>query len=138
MFKFSDFLEFGTWTFPYFCWGIWKERNKKKFNHKDDPSYILGEMITRNIRKNYQVRKGGENENGGIKKQKEKDRKKKRHDVKCRLPPEGWHKEKFDGASKGNPGTLGCKGVIWNNFGGGVVDFSLPLGSKQIILQKLV
>ena len=85
-------------------------------------------MITRNIRKNYQVRKGGENENGGIKKQKEKDRKKKRHDVKCRLPPEGWHKEKFDGASKGNPGTLGCKGVIWNNFGGGVVDFSLPLG----------
>ena len=48
--------------------------------------------------------------------------------MKWQLPPKGWHKENFDGASKGNPGPLGCGRVIRNNFGGGVAAFSLPLG----------
>ena len=41
---------------------------------------------------------------------------------------EGWHKENFDGASKGNPRPLGCGGVIRNNFGEGMAAFSLHLG----------
>ena len=48
--------------------------------------------------------------------------------MKGLLPPEGWHKENFDGASKRNPRPSGCGGIIGNNYRGGVADFSLPLG----------
>ena len=52
----------------------------------------------------------------------------KRQEAKWLLPPKGWHKDNFDGASKGNPGSLGSGGIIRNEFGEGVVVFSLPLG----------
>ena len=44
------------------------------------------------------------------------------------LPPKGWHKSNFDGATKGNPGPLGCGGIVRNFYGGGVATISHPLG----------
>ena len=52
----------------------------------------------------------------------------KRQEAKWLLPPDGWHKANFDGASKGNPGSSGSGGVIRNENGDGIVAFSLPLG----------
>ena len=52
----------------------------------------------------------------------------KRQEAKWLLPPEGWHKANFDGASKGNLGSSGSGGIIRNEFREGVATFSLPLG----------
>ena len=62
--------------------------------------------------------------------EKEKDQMLKRQEVKWLLPPEGWHKANFDGASKGNIGPSGCGGIIRNEFGEGVTNFSLLLGTQ--------
>ena len=74
------------------------------------------------------MRKGGEIEEGGKKKEKVKDISRKRQEAKWLLPPRGWHKANFDGASKGNPGSSGSRGIIRDENGDGIVAFSLPLG----------
>lgn len=58
---------------------------------------------------------------------KDKDSRIKRQEARWLLPPEGWHKANFDGASKGNPGPSGCGGVIRNCNRDGLVAFSMPL-----------
>lgn len=73
------------------------------------------------MKENYQIRKGGDIENGGNKKEKDKDKRTKRQEVKWLLPLEGWHKENFDGVTKGNSRPLGCGGINRNSYGGGVV-----------------
>lgn len=73
MFKGSDLLDLRTWTLPHFCWGVWKERNNRIFRDREEPAYVLGEKIYRNIKKNYKVRKGGDIKNGGNKKDKDKE-----------------------------------------------------------------
>ena len=67
---------------PHFCWGVWNERNNRIFRDREEPTYVLVEKIYRNIKENYQVRKGGDIENGGNKKEKDKDRRTKRKEVK--------------------------------------------------------
>ena len=67
-------------------------------------------------------------EKGDRKLAKEKDRNLKRQDASWLLPPDGWSKANFDGASKGNPGPSGCGGVIRNSFGEGIAAFASPLG----------
>lgn len=78
MFKGSNLLDLSTWTLPHFCWGIWKERNNRIFRDREELSFVLGENIYRRIKENYEVRKGGDIENYGNKREKEKDRRTKR------------------------------------------------------------
>ena len=86
MFKGLDLLDLSTWTLPHFCWGVQKERNNRIFRESEEPAYVLGENIYRNIKENYQVRKGGDIENGGNKKEKDKYRRRKRQEPKWLLP----------------------------------------------------
>ena len=62
---------------PHFYWGVWKERNNIIFRDKEEPTFVLGEKIYRSIKKNYEVRNGGDIENGGNKRETEKDRRTK-------------------------------------------------------------
>ena len=82
------------------------------------------------MKENFQIRKGGDIEEGGKNKEKEKDRRTKRQEVKWKLTAKGWHKDNFDGVAKGNLGPLGCGGIIRNCHGRGVVALSYPLGNQ--------
>ena len=97
MFKGLYLLDLCTWTLPHFCRGIWKERNNRIFRDREELAFVLAEKIYRNVKENYQIRKGGDIENGGNKREKEKDRRTNRHEVKLFLPPKGWHKANVDG-----------------------------------------
>ena len=46
------------------------------------------------------------------------------------LPPKGWFKANFDGATKGNPRKAGVGGIIRNEHGKGIAAFSTPIGSQ--------
>ena len=46
------------------------------------------------------------------------------------MPPEGWYKDNFDGATKGNPRKASVGGVIRNTFGKGIVLLVAPLGTQ--------
>ena len=48
------------------------------FRDREEPTFVLGENIYRNIKENYQVRKGGDINNGDKRKEKDKDRRTKR------------------------------------------------------------
>lgn len=73
------------------------------------------------------MRKGGSIKEGGRRIEKVKESMARRQETKWLYPLEGWHKANFDGASKGNPGSLGCGDIIRNEFGAGIAAFSLPL-----------
>ncbi len=64
--------------YPHFCWSIWKERNNQIFRDREEPTLVVGRKIFSNIKENFYVRKGGEFETGGKKKEKVKDRSRKR------------------------------------------------------------
>ena len=74
------------------------------------------------------MRKGGDIEIGGRKREKVIEGKTKRQETCWNLPPEGWFKANFDGASKGNLEISGYGGIIRNSYGEGIAAFSLPLG----------
>lgn len=57
---------------------MWKERNNIIFRDREEPGYVLVDKIYSNMKENYQIRKGGDIEDGGKKKEKEKDRRSKR------------------------------------------------------------
>ena len=91
---------------------------------------ILGRKVSKNIKENIQMLKEGEEEKGDRKTAKENNRNLRRQDARWLLPPDGWSKANFDGASKGNPGPSGCGGVIRNSFGEGIATFASPLGTQ--------
>ena len=128
LFKGSVMQEISSWILPHFCWSIWKEINNQIFKDREELALVVGRKIFSNIKENFSVRKGGDFEIEGRKKEKVKDRSRKRQEAKWLLPPEGWHKANFDGASKGNPGSSGSGGVIRNDYGDCIAAFSLPLG----------
>ncbi|GLJ45809.1 hypothetical protein SUGI_0963950 [Cryptomeria japonica] len=45
------------------------------------------------------------------------DKRSRRQDVRWEVPPPGWMKLNFDGASKGNPGVAGYGAIIRNELG---------------------
>lgn len=46
------------------------------------------------------------------------------------FPPSVWVKINFDGAAKGNPGQVGCGGVIRDENGRCIVAVELPMGTQ--------
>ena len=99
---------------------------------------MLRKNFFNNIKENYQVRRGGDIEVGGNKKEKEKDRMFKTQEARWLLPPEGWHKANFDRASKGNPGSLGSGGIIRNEFGEGIATFSQLTTLRKPMLRAIL
>ena len=97
---------------------------------------MIGKKIYVNVKENYLVRKGGDIELGGRKKEKAKDRKMIRQEAKWLLPPKGWHKANFDRASKGNPGSSRSGGIIKNENGDGIVLFLSPWDFKPTTLRN--
>ena len=71
----------------------------------------------KNIKENLQVMNEGEVDIGDRKTVKEKDSNLKRQDARWVLPPDGWSKANFDGASKGNPGKARFGGIFRNHEG---------------------
>ena len=63
---------------PHFYWDIWKEKNNRTFREKEEPASVIGKKTYKMMKENYHVRKGGEIEMGGKKREKEKDSKTKR------------------------------------------------------------
>ena len=55
---------------PHFFWGIWKERNNRTSRNKEEPAKIVGKKIYRMMKENYRLRKGGDIEKGGRKREK--------------------------------------------------------------------
>ena len=43
-------------------------------------------------------------------------------------PPNGWIKGNFDGAAKGNPGNVGCGGVLRDHMGNFIDAIAIPIG----------
>ena len=78
MFNLSILQELSTWILPHYCWSIWKERKNRIFRDREELTLVLGKKIYKNIKENYQVRKGGDIEASGRKMEKEKDRMLKR------------------------------------------------------------
>ncbi len=134
--KIAGRQDHSDWILPHFCWGIWKERNNRIFRDREEPAIILGKKVSKNIKENLQVLKEEEEEEGDRKIAKEKDRNLKRQDASWLLPPDGWSKANFDGASKGNPGPSGCGGIIRNSYGEGIAAFASPLGIQTIHLAE--
>ena len=54
-----------------------------------EPALVVGRKTFYNIKENFSVRKGGDFEIGGRKKEKVIDRSRKRQEAKWLLPPEG-------------------------------------------------
>jgi ribonuclease HI len=52
-------------------------------------------------------------------------------------PPTSWIKCNIDGASKGNPGSLGCGGIVRNNRAKGFCCFAEPLGNVSSFTAEL-
>ena len=48
--------------------------------------------------------------------------------IKWRAPPRGWIKGNFDGAAKGNPGKVGCGGIIRDHVGNTIDAIAIPIG----------
>ena len=44
------------------------------------------------------------------------------------MPPNGWIKGNFDGASKGNLGRAGCGGVLRDEVGNVIDSIAIPIG----------
>jgi ribonuclease HI len=118
---------FGEWLLPHFCWGIWKERNNRIFREKEEPTVVVERKIHKLLKENYQVSKGDDTAKEEVNR---KQTNSKRQEASWLLPPEGWFKANFDGASKGNPGPSGCGGVIQNFYGECQVAFSMPIGTQ--------
>lgn len=53
-------------------------------------------------------------------------------------PPLGWVKLNFDGATKSNPGLVGCGGVIRGSNGTFISEGALPLGSQTNHIIKAI
>ena len=51
--------------------------------------------------------------------------------VKWCVPPNGWIKGNFDGATKGNPGRAGCGGVLRNHVGNVIDAIAVPIGHSN-------
>lgn len=47
------------------------------------------------------------------------------------FPPKGWYKVNFDGASKHNPGIVGCGITIRNENGYSIGAMAIPTGKKN-------
>ena len=58
------------------------------------------------------------------------DTQKIRKECHWSLPPEGWHKAKFDGVAKGNPRAMGSGEVIRNCHGYGTAVITFPQGHQ--------
>lgn len=126
--KGSGLQAISKWALPHFGWGIWKEHNNRIFRVASLPTNIVSSRIQNALLENYMFNKGSNSfvrEIGSS-----NDTYKRRKECQWSLPPEGWHKDNFDGATKCNPGAMRSGGVIINCCGYGIAVVSFPMGHQ--------
>ena len=69
MYKGTNLQPLSTWSLPHFYQGVWKERNNRIFRDREESTFVLADKINSNIKENYQIRKGGDIEDGCKKKE---------------------------------------------------------------------
>ena len=51
--------------------------------------------------------------------------------IRWNTPPNGWIKGNFDGAAKGNPGRVGCGGVLRDHVGNVIDVIAVPISHSN-------